>query len=167
MNNLTVEQINDLFTDPIQFQDMFIDILSEVSSPITIKICEKLKQGQVDVELDKLLRLLGMTPPYSFLVPTLRQHLKFTIDTEAKCITSLEQLKPNLSADDISIINGIIEFIKGDDGIYEIDENKPDPIEALLSIIPKLNIEERTIGLNCLEYLVETITPSPQVEDPA
>lgn len=158
MNTLSPDDINELFSDPVQFQEMFIDIVDSVGTPLTTKICNKLREKQIDSELDQLLRVLGMTQPYSFLVPTLREHLGITIHTEENCIAQLKRLSPTLSESNQNIIKQIIEFMERDDGVYELDETMKDPVELLLSLIPKMNMENRTIGLNCLEYLAETIS---------
>ena len=158
MDTLPPDNLKELFSDPVQFREMFIDILDNVGTPLTVKITQKLRENQIDSELDQLLRVLGMTQPYSFLVPTLREHLGITIDTEDKCIA---QLKLLLNENPVSITQ-IIEFLERDDGVYELDEDTKDPIDLLLALIPKMNIENRTIGLNCLEYLAATISPQEE-----
>lgn len=145
------QDIDKLLSNPDEYRKWIIDILELDTSALAIAIREKLENNEIDGEIDLLLRQLGEIPPYNFLIPSLRDQLGLTINTDKDCIESLRSFKRHLKdKDDKIIIDKLIRFISDPNG--ELDESIFPELD-LMSMIEDMPISHFPSIFNCIDYI--------------
>lgn len=148
------ESINKLLNDKKEFIQMCKDVIFELKTQKSNKICKKIENNEIDEELNILLIELEQTKPFHLLIPTLRKHLKLCICDNETCLEALNEIRKNLETDENkNIIDYIKDFINWPNEKYEDIEESP--LEKLLLLNDDIPYKLFPKYLECCEYINE------------
>lgn len=126
--------------------------LSENNDELIDKIIFKIKSNVIDKELDFLLRELENVIPYNLIIPTFRDHVKLSIQSDEECTKTLNSFKSFINKDNeiLILLDKLIEYINSEEGDLDIDIIPEIDLMCLLEFIPT----ENTLDIyNCIEYI--------------
>ena len=146
------EDLMDIISDPEKYKGWMVDILQQDNSKLCKKVIGKIQKNEIDGELDLLLRRLGNVVPYNMLIPSFRDQIGLSIQSDESCTEALNSIKQSLdSNEDKQIIDKIIEFVNSEEG--ELDGIVP--AVELMAIIESIPVEKYPAIYNCIDYVTE------------
>ena len=150
---MDIDNIEDIVQDPEKYKDWVISLLETRNDDLGNDIINKLKNNEIDIELDLLLRQLGTIVPYTMLVPSFRESLGLTIQNDEECVKSLLEIRQYLdNEEEREIIDQIIEFVTSDEG--ELDSDIV-PVIDLMAMVESVPIDKFSVLHNCIDYITE------------
>ncbi len=145
------EDLAKILEDPSKFKEWFIEILETDPSKLAENIMYKLKNDEIDREMDMLLRQLGHRMPYNFIVPGLRDQLGLSIQNDKECVEQLAKFREHVDAEDQEVLDKIMAYVTDPEG--ELDANYPDPEIFLISLMDQLPLDNFPEIFNCIDHI--------------
>lgn len=145
------EDLAAVLENPDEYKKWVIEILKADPSKLSTDVRYKLENNIIDIETDMLLRSLANVMPYNILIPTLRDQLGLSIQSDRDCVKSLKGIKKHLTDEKEQImIDKIIEYVNSTEG--ELEEEIIPELD-LLGVVNKIPVEKFPEIYNCIDYI--------------